>query len=188
MTRAYALCQRHGLQLHLDGARVFNASVALGCSLIDITRNADTVSICLSKGLGTPVGSVLVGSAEFIHTARRWRKVTGGGMRQAGILAAAGLYALDHHVQRLADDHQRARLLAERLLRAGYILEPPQTNMLFVDAGELDRPALSAWLHGHGVKADCLGRDNIRLVTHLDINNDDIERAAWVFEQFQTRA
>jgi threonine aldolase len=188
MTRAYALCQRHGLQLHLDGARVFNASVALGCSLIDITRNADTVSICLSKGLGTPVGSVLVGSAEFIHTARRWRKVTGGGMRQAGILAAAGLYALEHHVQRLADDHRRARLLAERLLRAGYILEPPQTNMLFVDAAELDRPALSTWLHGHGVKADCLGRDNIRLVTHLDINNDDIERAARVFEQFQTRA
>ena len=188
MTRAYALCQRHGLQLHLDGARVFNASVALGCSLIDITRNADTVSICLSKGLGTPVGSVLVGSAEFIHTARRWRKVTGGGMRQAGILAAAGLYALEHHVQRLADDHQRARLLAERLLRAGYILEPPQTNMLFVDAGELDRGALSAWLHEHGVKADCLGRDNIRLVTHLDITDEDIEHAARVFEQFQTRA
>lgn len=188
MTRAYALCQQHGLNLHLDGARVFNAAVALGCSLIDITRNADTVSICLSKGLGAPVGSVLLGSDEFIHTARRWRKVTGGGMRQAGILAAAGLYALEHHIDRLAEDHQHARLLAERLLRAGYVLEPPQTNMLFIDAGQLDRAALSTWLHQNGIKADCLGRDNIRLVTHLDINAADIEHAAHVFEQFQTHS
>ncbi|MDP3518656.1 MAG: low-specificity L-threonine aldolase [Pseudohongiella sp.] len=187
MTRAYALCQQHGLPLHLDGARVFNASVALGCSLIEISRNADTVSICLSKGLGAPVGSVLLGSEDFIHTARRWRKVTGGGMRQAGILAAAGLYALEHHIDRLADDHQHAKMLAERLLRAGYVLEPPQTNMLFLDAEQLDRAALQNWLNQNNVKADCLGRDNIRLVTHLDISAADIEHAARVFEQFMIR-
>ncbi|MDP2283377.1 MAG: low-specificity L-threonine aldolase [Pseudohongiella sp.] len=187
MTRAYALCQQHGLPLHLDGARVFNASVALGCSLIEISRNADTVSICLSKGLGAPVGSVLLGSEDFIHTARRWRKVTGGGMRQAGILAAAGLYALEHHIDRLADDHQHAKMLAERLLRAGYVLEPPQTNMLFLDAEQLDRAALQNWLNQNNVKADCLGRDNIRLVTHLDISPADIEHAARVFEQFMIR-
>lgn len=184
LQQAHELTRHHTLALHLDGARVFNAAVALNCSLYDITRWFDTVSICLSKGLGAPVGSVLLGSAEFIGRARRWRKVTGGGMRQAGILAAAGLYALEHHVDRLADDHRRASTLATRLLRAGYSLEPPQTNMMFIDASQLPREKLALWLEQHGVKAECLNRPTIRLVTHLDLSDDDIEHSARVFEQF----
>lgn len=184
LQQARELTRRHNLALHLDGARVFNAAVALNCSLHDITRWFDTVSICLSKGLGAPIGSVLLGSAEFVKRARRWRKVTGGGMRQAGMLAAAGLYALDNHVDRLADDHRRARTLAGRLLRAGFILEPPQTNMMFLDATQLPRDKLSAWLEQHHVKAECLNRPTIRLVTHLDVSDDDIEHSARVFEQF----
>ena len=178
------LTQQRGLQLHLDGARVFNAVVALGCTLRDITQYVDTVSICLSKGLGAPVGSVLLGPAKFIEQAHRWRKVTGGGMRQSGILAAAGLYALEHNIERLADDHRRTTLLAKRLLRAGFVLEPPQTNMMFIDSSMLPREQLAAWLEQHHVKADCLGRDSIRLVTHLDIDDNDIENAARVFESF----
>lgn len=182
--QARSLTQETGLKLHLDGARIFNAVVALGCQLKEVTRNVDTISICLSKGLGAPVGSVLLGPREFIEQAHRWRKVTGGGMRQSGILAAAGLYSLEHHIERLADDHRRARQLAERLLRAGYILEPPQTNIMFIDSGMLPRQRLADWLEQHRIKADCLGRDSIRLVTHLDVNDDGIERAAQVFESF----
>lgn len=184
LQQARDLTRQHGFPLHLDGARVFNAAVALNCSLHDITRWFDTVSICLSKGLGAPVGSVLLGSEDFIKRAKRWRKMTGGGMRQAGILAAAGLYALEHNVERLADDHRRARTLAERLSRAGYILEAPQTNMMFLDAIQLPREKLSVWLEKNGVKAECLNRQNIRLVTHLDLSDDDIEHSAQVFEQF----
>jgi len=182
--QAHCLTREAGLKLHLDGARIFNAVVAQGCQLSDITSNVDTISICLSKGLGAPVGSVLLGTRDFIQQAHRWRKVTGGGMRQSGILAAAGLYALEHHIGRLADDHRRARQLAERLLRAGYTLEPPQTNMMFIDSGMLPRERLAQWLEQHQIKADCLGRDNIRLVTHLDVDDDDIERTAHVFETF----
>lgn len=182
--QARELTDEHGLQLHLDGARIFNAAVKLGCKLQEITRHVHTVSICLSKGLGAPVGSVLLGPQEFIHQARRWRKVTGGGMRQAGILAAAGLYALDHHVERLADDHRRAAELAEHLIKAGYELDQPQTNMLFINSTQLPRHALATWLEEHGIKADCLGRDNIRLVTHLDISDADIARAGEVFTAF----
>lgn len=182
--QARALTRETGLKLHLDGARIFNAVVALGCQLKEVTRNVDTISICLSKGLGAPVGSVLLGPKEFIEQAHRWRKVTGGGMRQSGILAAAGLYALDHHIERLAEDHRRARQLAERLLRAGYILEPPQTNIMFIDSGMLPRQRLADWLEQHRIKADCLGRDSIRLVTHLDVNDDGVERAAQAFESF----
>jgi threonine aldolase len=182
--QAAHLTREHGLKLHMDGARIFNAVIALGCQLQDITRNVDTISICLSKGLGAPVGSVLLGPADFIEQARRWRKVTGGGMRQSGILAAAGLYALEHHIERLADDHRRARHLAERLLRAGYTLESPQTNIMFIDSGMLPRQRLADWLEQHHIKADCLGRDSIRLVTHLDVDEEGIERAAQAFESF----
>ncbi|MDH7942319.1 low-specificity L-threonine aldolase [Pseudohongiella sp. SYSU M77423] len=184
LAQASEVAQEYGLQRHLDGARIFNAVMALGCKLTDISQHFDTVSICLSKGLGAPVGSVLLGPVDFIEQARRWRKVTGGGMRQAGILAAAGLHALDHHVERLADDHRRARLLAERLQAAGYSVATPQTNILFVDSSELPRTALAQWLDRHGIKADCLGRDNIRLVTHLDVSDADIDRAAEVFTEF----
>src|SRR5207342_2239535 len=111
---ARALCQQHGLALHLDGARLYNAAVVDGVPVREIARHFDSVSVCLSKGLGAPVGSVLLGSGALIREARRWRKVAGGGMRQAGLLAAACLHALDHHVARLADDHRRAATLAAR--------------------------------------------------------------------------
>ena len=182
--QARDLTREFNLKLHLDGARLFNAVVALDCSLQEVTSCVDTVSICLSKGLGAPIGSVLLGSAQFIREARRWRKVTGGGMRQAGIVAAAGLYALDNNVQRLAEDHRRASKLYNHLLKAGYVLEAPQTNMLFVDSSQLPRQALAQWLDQHGIKADCLGRDSIRLVTHLDIDDVDITRAGEVFTAF----
>ncbi|ALO45513.1 threonine aldolase [Pseudohongiella spirulinae] len=182
--QARELTDEHGLLLHLDGARIFNAVVKLGCELQEITRHVHTISICLSKGLGAPVGSVLLGPQTFINQARRWRKVTGGGMRQAGILAAAGLHALDHHIQRLADDHRRAADLAGHLMKAGFELDQPQTNMLFINSGQLPRQALASWLDDHGIKADCLGRDSIRLVTHLDISDADIARAGEVFTAF----
>lgn len=186
LAQARTLVDDTGLQLHLDGARVFNAMVALQCQLTDITRHFDTVSICLSKGLGAPVGSVLLGPTRFIEQARRWRKVCGGGMRQSGLLAAAGIHALNHHVKRLADDHNRATVLAQRLQQAGYALEIPQTNILFVKVDGLDREHLAQWLEQHQIKADCLGRDSIRLVTHLDIDDAALERAAQAFESFMT--
>lgn len=182
--QASEFCEDHNIGLHLDGARLFNAVVKTGCELSDYTRPVDSVSICLSKGLGTPVGSVLLGSRDFVDTAKRWRKVAGGGMRQAGILAAAGLYALEHNIQRLADDHRRAAWLAEQLQSSGYSLTTPQTNMIFLDSENLPRQALADWLDQHKVLADCLGRDHIRLVTHLDISDADIERAAEVFCEF----
>lgn len=186
LAQARNLVDKTGLQLHLDGARVFNAAVALQCPLQDITRHFDTVSICLSKGLGAPVGSVLLGPEGFIDQARRWRKVCGGGMRQSGLLAAAGLHALEHHVQRLADDHRRARELAQRLTEAGYTLDTPQTNILFVKVAGLNREHLAQWLEQHCIKADCLGRDSIRLVTHLDIDDAALARAIRAFETFMS--
>lgn len=188
LAQARTLVNDTGLLLHLDGARVFNAAVALQCPLQDITRHFDTVSICLSKGLGAPVGSVLLGPAAFIEQATRWRKVCGGGMRQSGLLAAAGLHALEYHVERLADDHRRACQLAQRLADAGYSLEPPQTNILFIKVDGLDREHLAQWLERHHIKADCLGRDSIRLVTHLDIDDDALERAIKAFETFMSEA
>ncbi|OFE12591.1 threonine aldolase [Pseudohongiella acticola] len=186
LAQARALVDSNNLQLHLDGARVFNAAVALQCPVADITRHFDTVSICLSKGLGAPVGSVLLGPADFIEQARRWRKVCGGGLRQSGLLAAAGLHALEHHVERLADDHRRANELAQRLTNAGYTLAMPQTNIIFIKVDGLDRERLAQWLEQHRIKADCLGRDSVRLVTHLDIDDAGLERAAQAFESFMT--
>ncbi len=136
LARARSFTREHGLQQHLDGARLYNAAVKLGVDAREITRYFDSVSVCLSKGLGAPVGSVLCGSAELIGKARRLRKMVGGGMRQAGILAAAGLYALDNNVARLADDHANAQLLAEGLRGAGFEVEPVQTNMVYVQMGD----------------------------------------------------
>src|SRR5262249_18295296 len=131
---ATALARRHGLACHLDGARVFNAATALGVPVHELARAFDTVSVCLSKGLGTPVGSVLVGSASLIAKGRRLRKMLGGGMRQVGVLAAAGLYALEHNVARLADDHANARTLAQGLAKLpGLTVTMPDTNIVFVD-------------------------------------------------------
>ena len=169
------------LGLHLDGARVFNAAVQLGVPLADITARFDTVSICLSKGLGAPVGSVLVGQDELIRVARRWRKVTGGGMRQAGILAAAGIHALENNVERLAEDHTNARRLADGLrdINGLALAEAPQTNMVFVDVGASDPGALAQRLREHGVIVS--PAPVMRLVTHLDVSAVDIDRVTQAF-------
>jgi len=128
-----AVCRSHGLKLHCDGARIFNAAVALDVDPVDYGRHCDTLSFCLSKGLGAPAGSLLVGDRETVHRARRFRKMLGGGMRQAGILAAAGLYALDHHIQELHEDHRRARTFREALEAAGFTFcLPSPTNILYL--------------------------------------------------------
>lgn len=181
LARARKVCSAHGLALHLDGARLYNAAVKLGVPAADITRHFDSVSICLSKGLGAPVGSVLCGSMPLIGKARRLRKMLGGGMRQAGSLAAAGLYALEHHVQRLADDHAHAAYLAEGLANAGYAVEPVQTNMVYVALGE-QAGAFAAFAAERDVKVTAAPR--MRLVTHLDVSRADVERTVEVFAEF----
>lgn len=176
VAEATALARRHGLATHLDGARLFNAAVASGVRAADIARHFDTVSVCFSKGLGAPVGSALVGPRALIERARRWRKMLGGGLRQAGVLAAAALHALDHHVERLAEDHAHARRLAEGLQGLpGVTVALPQTNIVFVQlapekaAGAVDRLADAGVL--------CTGLYQLRLVTHLDVSSSDIDHA-----------
>lgn len=181
LAAARALCDRRGLALHLDGARVYNAAVALGVPVGAIARHFDSVSVCLSKGLGAPVGSVLAGSHELIGRARRWRKVCGGGMRQAGILAAGALHALDHHVARLADDHARAARLAEGLRAAGFPVSAQHTNMVFVDIPVERQAALKAQLAGSGVLISTGYLPQVRLVTHLDVDDEGIERTLGAF-------
>ena len=209
------LAQNHGLARHLDGARLFNAAVVQATQLahgnvsnrpqdplnqgsVAITYDTivnearriaqcfDSVSVCLSKGLGAPVGSVLCGSAEFIARTHRIRKMVGGGMRQAGILAAAGSYALDHHVARLTDDHALARRLADGLQGLpGVVVEPPQTNMVFVDlvdAAKSRGARLLPYLQSHGVLATGLYR--LRFVTHLDVDAAGIDHAVSVIRAF----
>jgi threonine aldolase len=173
---ATSLAQRKGLACHLDGARLFNAAVASGVSARAITQHFDSVSVCFSKGLGTPAGSALCGARELIARAHRWRKMAGGGMRQSGVLAAAALYALDHHVQRLADDHANARALAEGLQGLpGVSVTAPQSNIVFVDLAA-DKPADAvARLRERGVLVTGLYR--LRLVTHLDVSAEDVARA-----------
>jgi len=173
--QAADFAREYGLKLHLDGARVFNAAVQQKVPLSEISRNYDSVSFCLSKGLGAPVGSVLVGSRELIDRAHRWRKMAGGGMRQAGILAAAGIYALKHHVVRLAEDHQNARQLAEGLAAIDGLdvdLERVDTNMVFVSTNLDTQPQLIEALKVRGVLVGGYGQ--LRLVTHLDIAAADI--------------
>ncbi|MEX1197649.1 MAG: low-specificity L-threonine aldolase [Pseudohongiellaceae bacterium] len=181
MEAARALADRNGLALHLDGARLFNAAIALGHSVEQLTGPVDTVSICLSKGLGAPVGSVLLGPAQYIEQARRWRKVTGGGLRQAGILAAAGLYALEHHVERLAEDHRRAGVLAEALEQLGFPVQRTPTNMVFLDGSALDAGQLQSTLEQSGIRLDADEPEHLRLVTHLDISDEDIEQVVAAF-------
>lgn len=166
------LARAHGLGLHLDGARLWNAHVATGTPLTELAAGYDTVSVCLSKGLGAPVGSVLVSSAERIAQARVWRKRYGAGMRQVGILAAAGLYALEHHVARLADDHARARRLAESLGADPFLVD---TNIVALDVP--DAASVVAQAAEKDVLVSALGPRFLRLVTHLDVDDDGIERA-----------
>lgn len=181
MLAARRLCDRHGLNLHLDGARLFNASVATQTSIADLCAPFDSVSICFSKGLGAPIGSVLVGSANFIQRAKRWRKMLGGGMRQAGIMAAAMSYALDHHVARLAEDHVNAQRLAEGLSDIeGLYVEPAQTNMVYVNfASPEHAQRVSQQLMQQGILTATSQR--MRLVTHLDIDAAAIERVISAF-------
>jgi threonine aldolase len=169
--------EARGIRLHLDGARLWNAYVAAGVGLAEYGQEFDTVSVCLSKGLGAPVGSVLVGPADLVAEARIWRKRYGGGMRQGGILAAAGLYALDHHVERLADDHARARRAAEAFAAAAPgVLDPEtvETNIVMLDATAAGwTPVdLSARLADAGVRAYAAGPAHVRFVWHLDVDDD----------------
>jgi threonine aldolase len=171
LAQAEALARSRGLAMHLDGARLFNAVVKLGVPASRIARHFDTVSVCLSKGLGAPVGSVLVGPAALMERARRWRKVLGGGMRQAGLMAAAGIHALEHNVQRLAEDHANARALAEALQGiAGVRVDPGavQTNMVFMHLAPEQAAALRDWLAERGMRINAGAV--VRLVTHLDVD------------------
>jgi threonine aldolase len=184
LARAAALAKAHTLSIHLDGARVFNAAVKLGVPVQEIARHFDTVSFCLSKGLGAPVGSLLVGPKTVIDEARRWRKVLGGGMRQAGILAAAGILALTRHVERLAEDHANAKRLAEGLARIrilGIDPEKVQTNMIFFTMEKSRFAALQLYMKQRGILIS--GRDRVRLVTHLDVTKEDIDVVIRAFEE-----
>jgi threonine aldolase len=182
---AAAWARSRGLGVHLDGARLFNAAIASGKPARELAAPFDSVSVCLSKGLGAPVGSVLVGSSELVNSAKRWRKMLGGGMRQSGILAAAGLYALDHHVARLADDHARAARLAQGLQGIDDIRVVAQhTNMVFIDVARERLRALDAHLRERGVRASIGYLPTVRLVTHLDIDDAGIEQAIEAFRAF----
>lgn len=178
----WEVAKRRGLKVHLDGARIFNASVASGVPVHEYARCADTVSFCLSKGLGAPVGSLLAGLSDFIARALRDRRLLGGGMRQVGILAAAGLYALDHHVARLAEDHENARRLAAGLQEIPGVTFPfgrPETNIVIFDVTGTQTPAaeVAARLKEEGVLVHAISTWQIRAVTHLDVSSADIERA-----------
>ena len=177
-----AIARRHGIRLHIDGARLFNAAVALGVPARQLVADADSVSFCLSKGLAAPVGSVVCGSRDFIQTARRARKVLGGGMRQAGVLAAAGIVALNEMIDRLAEDHANARRLAEGLAGiSGLELDPGRyaTNIVYFDVIQqgLNAAELVARLQREGVRMLAAGPRTLRAVTHYEVTAPDIEYA-----------
>lgn len=179
ITAVREVCNRHNLAFHLDGARLFNALVAKSETPVQYGQIFDSISICLSKGLGVPVGSVLLGTKEFITRARRVRKVLGGGMRQAGILAAAGIYALDNHVHRLAADHLHARQLAEAWAEKEFIGEilPVETNIVIFEVkGKYTAPQLSALLKEKNILATAISPTHIRMVLHLDIQPQMVEQ------------
>jgi threonine aldolase len=183
MAGVIALARRRGLSIHLDGARIFNAAVKLGPPVDALCEGFDSVSVCLSKGLGTPAGTVLVGGAEFIERARRIRKMLGGTMRQVGVLAAAGIFALDNNVERLAEDHANAQRLAQGLAGLGLEVEPVQTNMVFVRVPADCGPALASHLESRGIAA-LVHPPRLRLVTHLDVDAPAIDRAVEAFAAF----
>ena len=175
--------REYGLVAHLDGARLMNAAVATGLSAAEIAAPFDSVMLCLSKGLGSPVGALLCGSAAFVERARRQRKQLGGGMRQAGVLAACGLYALEHNIERLADDHARAARLAAGLGEIGEFAVRCETNMVFIEPSPDDVAALRAHVEARGVLIGAQ-KPPLRLVTHLDIDDAGIERAIEAFRAF----
>jgi len=185
LQEASAFARKNRLKIHLDGARIFNASVKLNVPVTEISKHFDSISICLSKGLGAPVGSVLCAGKEQIQEARRWRKVLGGGMRQAGILAAAGIFALENNIKRLAQDHENAALLAKGLSDIKEVTvdhKHTQTNMAFISVDEKAAQRLPAFLKQHGVLIH--GGEYIRLVTHLDVNENDIKTTVQAFKKY----
>ncbi len=186
---AAAAAHEHGLRVHLDGARMFNAAVALGCDAKDIAECADTVTFCLSKGLACPVGSVFCGTRESVGEARRWRKRLGGGMRQVGVLAAAGLVALDRMVDRLADDHANARTLAEGLAELPGVrcdLSRVQTNLVYFDLAGMPAASFVAECARRGLLGDSSGPRRVRLVTHHGVEASDVQSALKICEDVLT--
>lgn len=179
----YETARARGVRVHLDGARLWNASVASGIPVASWASCADTVMMCFSKGLGAPVGSILVGAADVVGRARRTRKRWGGGMRQVGVLAAACLHALDHHVERLAEDHARARTLADGLRAApGVTVAPPETNIVIAElAAPLEVDAVLEALEARGVRMVGFGAGRIRAICHLDVDDTGVERAIAAF-------
>ena len=183
--QACALADEYHLSKHLDGARLFNAAVKTGIDVKELAVGFDTVSVCLSKGLGAPVGSVLCGSADLLKRARRWRKMLGGGMRQSGIIAAAGIYALDHNIERLQEDHDNASLLAAELSGVAELRIDPawvQTNMVFVTPVQNTARALAEHLQNAGILVD--PGNTIRMVTHMQISRDDVVKTVAAIKHF----
>jgi threonine aldolase len=188
MVEIYQLAKSKGISVHLDGARLWNASMATGIPLHNYAQYADSVSVCLSKGLGAPIGSLVTGSKTFIDRVHRFRKMFGGGMRQVGIIAAAGIYALDHHVERLKEDHQNAKRLALGLKEMkGISINPEQveTNIILfnITATGMSAPQMAEMMKRDGVLIHPIGKTQIRLVTHLDVSSEDIELALEVFRK-----
>lgn len=184
--KIYELCQEHNLKLHLDGARVFNALAASGEDPLEYGKYFDTISVCLSKGLGAPVGSVLLYKEQYARKAKRARKMFGGGMRQAGYLASAGMYALDHHVARLTEDHKKAKQLGEVLSTQSYVKEvlPVHTNIVIFELvdGITSEQALEK-LTEHNVKAVPFGAQEVRFVTHLDFTNEMLDQTIGILKK-----
>jgi len=187
LTEARALCDDRGLALHLDGARLYNAAVSQGVPAQSIARHFDSVSVCLSKGLGAPVGSVLLGAHGLITRRRRLRKMVGGGMRQAGLLAAAGLHALDHNVARLADDHARAARLADALRGVpGIEVTGQHTSMVFIDVSPARLQALKAHMDAARVRLSIGYTPGIRMVLHMDVDDAGVQRTIDALQDFPT--
>jgi threonine aldolase len=180
------VCSDNQLKLHLDGARLFNALVATGQTALEYGRLFDSISVCLNKGLGCPIGSILIGPAAFIRQARRVRKVFGGGMRQAGFMAAAGIYALEHHVDRLVEDHSNARRIASALEKKDFVqsIMPVETNIIIFEVkGEGCARELAQRLKEKDILAIAISANQIRFVTHLDVKPDMVDRVVEVIEQ-----
>ncbi|MEO6884561.1 MAG: GntG family PLP-dependent aldolase [Bacteroidia bacterium] len=180
------VCKEHKLNFHLDGARIFNALEETKNTPSQIGKCVDSISVCLSKGLGAPVGSVLLGDTEFIRKARRVRKTFGGGMRQAGILAAAGIYALDHNIKRLKDDHARAKILGDALRKLSFVekILPVETNIvIFTLSEKMPSEKFIQKLATENIIASGFGKQTVRLVTHLDFTDDMLEKAISVFNK-----
>ncbi|MEG0068085.1 MAG: low-specificity L-threonine aldolase, partial [Pseudomonas sp.] len=185
LQQAWVFTREKGLALHVDGARIMNAAVSLNVPLSTLTQYCDTLTICLSKGLGAPIGSLLCGSAEYIKQARRWRKMVGGGMRQAGILAEAARYALLNNVERLREDHDNAQWLANALSAIGVEVMAPgaQTNMLFLKVPAHEAAQLGGWMKERGVLMSA--GPVTRIVTHLDVSRSDLEKLVSLWKEFK---